>query len=225
MITTLRRFYNNLANVLDKSIRDSIFSTVEPHELIQWITAGRFAADIACQEKMPFDTKITDACKRDFCRFYFHKDDLPKTIWKIIPRFRRRLSLVYINEYIDIMNRGYGGYEGKLINWNVHGIKFQIEWEHWETIVEAHRSPTITLSAEIAYLWGRKKVAIESLIVERKDNIANIFGKFHKSNRFHPSNIRPHKKGLIPIPICSAWQNQHKGQKNREYTPVRPSVN
>ena len=225
MITTLQRFYNNLANVLDKKFRDTVFPTIEPHELIQWITAGRFVANIACKEKSPFDIKYCKACFRKFCRFHFHKKDLPNTIWKMIPRSRRYLSLVYINEYIDIMNRGYGGYPGELIDWNAHGIKFRIKWEQWATIVEARRTNIVIFTAEIAHLWGRKKILIESLRVVKEDNIAIIYGKFHKDHRFYPNKVRSHKKGPVPIPICSAWQNQHKGQQNRKYTPIRPLVN
>lgn len=224
-VSTLNLWFTNILIYLNDIFHNFFMKVVEPHDFIQWLTSGKFATNISCKEKKVFLPGISvSKCRRQFCRFDFNRKKMPTLLLKMIPFYKRFLKRIHVSSYIYTEKRRALGPPGKLIDWNATGIKFQLETKYWESIVRANKTQPIALVAGIRHLGGIFFMRVEALKMGVDYNMSLIFGKFHKNHKFKPNNIKPYKKGMQQIPICSAWYLQTKSSKKRTFTPILHSV-
>lgn len=221
----LEEWGRNIDVAWENFCKRQVFPVFEPHQFIQWLTAGKFNANIACKEKTHFFERKFK-CKRKACHFTHRRIHMPKAI-----RMSRLAAMfvgnIYISEYLNTFKLKHLGSPGDLLEYSVFGIIFQLPEEHWSQVLAAygvqkkHPSQTVVeLAVHVARFTGRIRLSIEARKIRNEGGMAVIHGKY--LNILTPARIRPHRKGCLSIPLCDIWQQQHDPRSKRTYTPVHP---
>lgn len=226
-VEILREWGHNIDSAFEDFCKRWFSPVFEPHEFIQWLTAGKFDVNIACEEKKPFFKPQMKKCRhKRGCHFTHERRHMPKVI-----RMNRLAAIfvgkIYISEFLNTIKRRELSSSGYFLAYDVFGITFRIAEEHWANVLEEYSSKKkrqshtiVEMVAHIVRFGGRIRLRIEARQVRNEAGMVIIRGKY--VNMFTPANIQPHPKGRLSIPICDIWQQQYKPPLKQIYTPIHP---
>jgi len=225
-IEVLKEWGGNIDRAWIRFCERLCFPVFESHQLIEWLTNGKFDANIACEEKTPFFKPDKKCRHKKCCHFTHERDRMPKAIQ--MGRFAAMfVGNIYVSEFLNVMKVRQLSPRGYFIAYDVFGITFKIAEDHWKNILKRQASKkkyyshtVVQVIAHIARFGGRIRIHVEARQVRNEAGMAIIRGNY--INGFTPRKIRPHRKGCLSVPLCAMWKRQFDPSSQLTYTPVRP---
>jgi hypothetical protein len=217
-----KAFIDSIVDFFDTIPENFLYKDMRPHQLIQWLTKGRFDTNISCREKVTFEGK---ECMRRGCRFDCEKrDDTPETIWKRMPNRTKLVRRVRLGPHQAVLDEGVLGPPGDLIGWNSLGITFRVNSQYWTKIQKVYgESAPIRLTAHVRLWFRLARLRIEPRRSRLDGNDEVICGNFIAGYQFNPKKIRKSLNSThkwISMPICDLLHQERNPTKRRIYTPV-----
>ena len=218
-----RAVVNGIADVLDSLPENIIYRDWRPHDLIQWLTKGRFDCNVACKEKLTFQER---RCLRSGCRFDCEKkNDTPDAIWQRIPRRTKRMKRVRIGPRMAVVEEGELGPPGDLVGWNAFGIAFRTDNAYWRIVEEKYgNSVPVELMAYVRLGLRLARLRIEPRKTRADGNDVVIYGKYRHGYEFEPDRIRRDKRKWISVPICGLLASE-RGTPTSDKRTLAPVIN
>lgn len=207
-----------LKDLIDSLPELLIYRDFEPHNLIQWLTKGKFNTNIKCQEKI---TLKGEKCRRIGCRFDLkRKEGTPKAILERMALRTSLLGRVYISPRQSVIDDGSLGPPGDFIGWSALGITLSVNRSYWEKVVKRYgRTGPLNLVAHIR-LWPHLvRVRIEPSESRLDGNDVVLYGKYQRGFGFDPKKIH-HDTEWISVPVCELLQREHNPKVKRTYTTI-----